>query len=123
VNNVDAISVGFLDPILLAMRGHRQHPEDFRLCGYGYLFEGTETSLVTVRALCLFLESAVEFIGETQRVLVLQGLGLGDDHCQAVAELVVQNGMIELQRVLLVHSIWRETQRLVRKAMKISFGF
>jgi hypothetical protein len=91
VNNVDAISVGFLDPILLAIRGHRQHPEDFRLCGYGNLFEGTETSLVTVRALRLFLESAVEFIGETQRVLALQGLGLADDHCQAVAELVVQN--------------------------------
>jgi hypothetical protein len=91
VNNVDAISVGFLDPILFAMRCRRQQPAYFYLCGYGGRSEGTKTSLVTVRTLRLFLQSTVEFIGENQRSLGLKSLGLGDDHCKAVAELLVKN--------------------------------
>jgi hypothetical protein len=44
-----------------------------------------------VGALRLFLQSAAEFSGEGQRGLGLTFLGLGDDHCKTVAELLVKN--------------------------------
>jgi hypothetical protein len=90
-SEVDANSVGFLDPILLAMQGRRQQPTRVNLFGYRCCSEGVRPCLLTVRTLRLFLQSAVEFSGENQRVLGLQHLGLGDDHCQVVADLLVKN--------------------------------
>jgi hypothetical protein len=38
------------------------------------------------------LHSTVDFTGEEQRSLGLNSLGLGDEHCKAVAELLVKQG-------------------------------
>jgi hypothetical protein len=95
---VDENRAGFLDPILHAMRGRLQ-PAIFSLGGNG-------PNLVTVEALRLYLLSAVEFNSENQRRLGLHNVGLGDDHCKVVADLLVQNdrapdgefGTLELDR-------------------------
>jgi hypothetical protein len=80
--------VGFLDPILHAMNRRHQQPVLLFLGDYDRPVNGP--SLITVEALHLFLQSAVDFDGEEQRWLRLSCLGLGDDHCKVVAESLVQ---------------------------------
>jgi hypothetical protein len=81
---------GFLDPILHAVRKLPQQPTAFSLIGALHL-PVNGPSLITVQALRLFLQSAVDFNGEDQRCLYLNYLGLGDEHCKAVAELLVKH--------------------------------
>jgi hypothetical protein len=85
--------LGFLDPVLRALaplndsddEGHYRQPPFFTLSGY-------ETSsihgapLVTVAALRAYLAAGILFHGKDNRSLTLEGLGLDDDHCQAIAQ-------------------------------------
>jgi hypothetical protein len=82
-------NMGFLDPILHAVRKLPQQPTDFMLTSIKNPVNGS--SLITVQALRLFLQSAVDFNGEDQRCLHLINLGLGDEHCKAIAELLVKH--------------------------------
>jgi hypothetical protein len=87
-------TLGFLDPVLRALaplngdgddEGYYRQPPFFTLTGYGTLsIHGPP--LVTVAALRAYLAQGVLFHGKENRSLTLEGLGLDDDHCQAIAE-------------------------------------
>jgi hypothetical protein len=60
-------------------------PPFFTLTGY----DASSTHgppLITVEALRAYLAAGILFNGKESRSLTLEGLGLGDDHCQAIAE-------------------------------------
>jgi hypothetical protein len=88
--------LGFLDPILRALApplsggdgddaGCYRQPPFFTLTGYDTTsMHGPP--LVTVAALHAYLAAGVMFHGTENRSLTLEGLGLDDDHCQAIAE-------------------------------------
>jgi hypothetical protein len=88
-------TLGFLDPVLRALAplngdgadevGYYRQPPFFTLTGYGSSsIHGPP--LVTVAALRSYLAAGVLFHGKENRSLTLEGLGLNDDHCQAIAE-------------------------------------
>jgi hypothetical protein len=96
---------GFLDPVLRAMHssedadGHgpttatRQQPTRFGLSGGDSNSHPSEIgpSLVSTRALRLYLTSTATFTSTLPRFLGLSHLGLGDDHCKIIATLFVKN--------------------------------
>jgi hypothetical protein len=79
---------GFLDPILHALRRLPQQPPRFALTGNQ---KGKGPSLITGPALRLLLQSRVDLFDEDPHCLYLDALGLGDEHCKAVAELLVKH--------------------------------
>jgi hypothetical protein len=89
VPRVNENRMGFLDPILRSMSASSQQPPVLEL--YCYQCQADGPSLITVEALRLFLQAQVHFTGKYQRGLGLLNLGLGDDHCKAVAELFIKN--------------------------------
>jgi hypothetical protein len=89
VSRVIENRMGFLDPILRSMSASSQQPPVLELYCYQCKAEGP--SLITVEALRLFLQAQAHFTGKYQRGLGLLNLGLGDDHCKAVAELFVKH--------------------------------
>jgi hypothetical protein len=82
---------GFLDPILHAVRRLPQQPPEFLLTGNQSQEKGKGPSLITVQALRLFLQSAVDFTGGGSRRLHLNSLGFSDEHCKVLAELLVKH--------------------------------
>jgi hypothetical protein len=82
---------GFLDPILRAVCRLPQQPPIFALTGNQSQEKGKGPSLITVQALRLFLQSAVDFTGAETRCLSLNALGLGDEHCKVLAELLAKH--------------------------------
>jgi hypothetical protein len=98
-NNTDAgpdcSKLGFLDPVLRALAplngdgddevGCYRQPPFFTLTGY-QRSSMHGPPLVTVAALRAYLAAGVLFHGKENRSLTLEGLGLDDDHCQAIAE-------------------------------------
>ena len=89
VSRVTENRTGFLDPILRFMSASSQQPPVLEL--YCYQCQAEGPSLITVEALRLFLQAQAHFTGKYQRGLGLLNLGLGDDHCKAVAELFVKH--------------------------------
>jgi hypothetical protein len=87
--------LGFLDPVLRALAplsnddddeiGYYRQPPFFTLTGY-QRSSMHGPPLITVAALRAYLAAGVLFHGKENRSLTLEGLGLDDDHCQAIAE-------------------------------------
>jgi hypothetical protein len=93
VCNVDGAIMGLLDPILLAI-SESHLPQNFALRGYAD-DPGVQNgpSLITAEALRLTcLKPATGGVGS----LGLTSLGLGDEHCKAIAEGLV--GMVMSER-------------------------
>jgi hypothetical protein len=98
-----AAPIGFLDPILRAMArpGSRQPPY-FRFTGYDAAsIHGPP--LVTVEALRAYLVANVQFNGQASRSLTLEGLGLNDEHCQAIVE---HFAMYNSNSNRMLHALW-----------------
>jgi hypothetical protein len=98
-------SPGFLDPLLEATLSCQQ-PLVFSLCGYldDDVPPSGLPSLLTTAALCSYLEVYANSTQPDFSVIQLHNLGLEDEHCKAIAELLApMNGQYPEGKLI---SLW-----------------
>jgi hypothetical protein len=89
VSNSSEHPSGFLDPLLEAMLSCHQ-PLHFLLRGYAHKVPPSALpDLLTLSLLRSYLEAYAHFPRPDGSSMLLQGLGLEDEHCKAIAELFV----------------------------------
>jgi hypothetical protein len=98
-------SSGFLDPLLEVMLSCDQ-PNIFSLCGYAHddVPPSGLPSLLTTAALRSYLELYANSTQPDYSIIQLHNLGLEDEHCKAIAELLTpMNGQYPGRKLI---SLW-----------------